>query len=366
LPTYQAQVHDRRTGKRLSRSFETRAEAKRWRQEAMVDIRRGGLALHPTGQSVEAAMTEWLAAAKAGAVRTRGRVPYAPSTLVSLEKSYRLHVRSRFGAARLDSLTLRDIQDWVEDLQRAGMCASTISSSLLPLRMLYRRAKRHGQVTVSPVDGVEVPLQRRRRRKPVDVSEVHALMNALAPADHPLWGLAIYAGLRRGELLGLYWEDVDLDERELRVERSWNPNYGYGPPKSEAGQRVVPVPDRLATILRQHAHRTQRHTGPMFLGRTGVTPPAPGPIQVRADRAWQTTGLPRTTLHACRHLYASVSAAAGVPLHELSRYMGHSSIAMTIDLYTHLFRGSQVAAAAKVNAYYDSHAPEASGHDIAA
>jgi hypothetical protein len=46
--------------------------------------------------------------------------------------------------------------------------------------------------------------------------------------------------------------------------------------------------------------------------------------------------------------------------------MGHSSIAMTIDLYTHLFRGSQVAAAAKVNAYYDSHAPEASGHDIAA
>ena len=56
----------------------------------MVDIRRGGLALHPTGQSVEAAMTEWLAAAKAGSVRTRGRVPYAPSTLASLEKSYRV------------------------------------------------------------------------------------------------------------------------------------------------------------------------------------------------------------------------------------------------------------------------------------
>lgn len=332
----------------------------------MVDIRRGDLALHPTGQSVEAAMTEWLAAAKAGSVRTRGRVPYAPSTLVSLEKSYRLHVRSRVGAARLDSLTLLEIQDWVDDLQRAGMSASTISSSLLPLRMLYRRAKRHGQVTVSPVDGVEVPLQRRRRRKPVDVSEVHALMSALAPADHPFWGLAIYAGLRRGELLGLYWEDVDLDERELRVERSWNPNYGYGPPKSEAGQRVVPVPDRLATILANTPAEPNATPAPCSLAEpASPRPPRPHSSSRRprlADHrppAHDTARLPPPLRQRQRRRRSPPTRTE--PLHG-----PHSSIAMTIDLYTHLFRGSQAAAAAKVNAYYDSHAPEASGHDIAA
>ncbi len=301
-------------------------------------------------------MTDWLAAAEAGLMRTRGGRAYAPSTLVSLERSYRLHVRARLGSARLDAVTLMDIQDWVDDLQRAGMCAATISTVLLPLRLLYRNAKRLGQVVVSPVTGVEFPAQGRRSRKPVDVAEVHALMRALAPADYPFWGLAIYAGLRRGELLGLYWEDVDLDEGVLRVERSWDPNYGYGPPKSEAGRRIVPVPGRLAVILDEHAARTARNTGPVFVGRTGVTPPAPGPIQDRADRAWRAADLPRTTLHACRHLYASVSAAAGVPLHELSRYMGHSSITMTIDLYTHLFRGTEAAAAARVNAYYDGYA----------
>lgn len=347
---------DSRTDRRLSRSFTTAAEAKRWREETAVNIRRGEIGRTPTAQTVEAAMTEWLAAAGAGTVRTRGRVPYAPSSLVSLEQGYRLHVRARFGAARLDSLTLLDVQEWVDGLEQGGMCAATITATVLPLRLLFRRAKKHGQIAVNPTDGLELPLKRQSRRKPADVSEVNALMRALAPDDHAFWGLAMYAGLRRGELLGLSWEDIDLDEGVLRVDRSWNPNYGYGPPKSQAGRRTVPVPGRLALILRSHAKQTGRCSGPVFLGRSGVTPPAPGAIQQRADRAWRAAGVQRTTLHACRHLYASVSAASGVPLHELSRYMGHSSIALTIDLYTHLFSGSEAAAAAKVNTYYDSHA----------
>jgi hypothetical protein len=163
-PSYQAQVHDARTGRRLSRTFPTRAAAKRWRQDTIVDIRRGELARHPTGQTIDAAMTDWLAAAGAGLMRTRGGRAYAPSTLVSLERAYRLHVRGRLGSARLDAVTLMDIQDWVDDLQRAGMCAATISTVLLPLRLLYRNAKRLGQVVVSPVVGVEFPAQGRRSR----------------------------------------------------------------------------------------------------------------------------------------------------------------------------------------------------------
>jgi integrase len=75
------------------------------------------------------------------------------------------------------------------------------------------------------------------------------------------------------------------------------------------------------------------------------------PIQERADAAWTAAGLERVTLHACRHLYASMSIAAGVNAHALCAYMGHSGIQVTIDLYGHLFPGNEAEASALLDAY---------------
>jgi len=75
--------------------------------------------------------------------------------------------------------------------------------------------------------------------------------------------------------------------------------------------------------------------------------------QERADAAWEAAGLARVTLHACRHLYASLSIAAGVNAHALCKYMGHSSIAVTFDLYGHLFPGNEAEAATLLDGYLD-------------
>jgi integrase len=75
------------------------------------------------------------------------------------------------------------------------------------------------------------------------------------------------------------------------------------------------------------------------------------PIQERADAAWTAAGLERVTLHACRHLYTSMSIAAGVNAHALCAYMGHSGIQVTIDLYGHLFPSNEAEASALLDAY---------------
>jgi integrase len=161
------------------------------------------------------------------------------------------------------------------------------------------------------------------------------------------------AGTRRGELLALDWPNVDLKAGVLRVKRSYDPTSGtFGRPKSKHGIRTIPITAALAPYLREHALRSGRRTGLVF-GATATRPLDSRRLQDRADDAWLALGLTRVTLHACRHLYASMSIAAGVNAHALCRYMGHSSIAVTFDLYGHLFPGNESEAAALLDEYLE-------------
>jgi integrase len=139
----------------------------------------------------------------------------------------------------------------------------------------------------------------------------------------------------------------------LRVKRSFDPTLAtFGRPKSKHGIRTIPITAALAPYLREHALRSGRRTGLVF-GATATRPLDSRRLQDRADEAWLALGLTRVTLHACRHLYASMSIAAGVNAHALCRYMGHSSIAVTFDLYGHLFPGNESEAAAFLDAYLE-------------
>jgi integrase len=159
------------------------------------------------------------------------------------------------------------------------------------------------------------------------------------------------AGLRRGELMALRVQDVDLKAGRLRVERSYDPAAcQFRPPKSRQGRRNVPISSTLAPYLRPLV--LARRDGLLF-GPSERRPFTARPIQERADAAWKAAGLERVTLHACRHLYASMSIAAGVNAHALCTYMGHSGIQVTIDLYGHLFPGNEAEASALLDAYLE-------------
>lgn len=165
--------------------------------------------------------------------------------------------------------------------------------------------------------------------------------------------MALFAGLRRGEIRGLRWQDVDFDHGLVRVERGWDDRAGPIEPKSRAGRRRVP----LAKPLRSHllGHRLRgRGAGDqlVFAGEKSMAIDTNALVR-RARAAWRRAGLEPIGLHECRHTYAAFMIAAGVNAKALSAYMGNSSITVTLDRYGHLMPGHEDEAAAMLGAYLD-------------
>ena len=231
----------------------------------------------------------------------------------------------------------------------SGCAASTARNAVLPLRAIYRRALARAEVMVNPTLGLALPAVRARRERVARPEEAAALIAAAPAGDRALWATALYAGLRRGELMALRWEDVDFDAGWIRVERGWDKAEGPIEPKSRAGRRRVP----MAQPLRAHlaAHRlAQGASGGLVFGRGGGQPFGQAVVN-RARRAWQDAGVPAIGLHECRHTYAAFMIAAGVNAKALSTYMGHSSIVVTLDRYGHLMPGNEQQAAELLSAY---------------
>ena len=160
--------------------------------------------------------------------------------------------------------------------------------------------------------------------------------------DRALWGTALYAGLRRGELTALHREDVDLATGVIRVERGWDDREGEVAPKSKQGRRKVPIPavlrDRLDAYLLDAPQ-----TGRIFIGvRDGYD---------RGRTAAEAAGVEPPTLHECRHGYAALMIAAGVNVKALSTFMGHANIRITLDQYGHLLPGAEDEAADLLDAF---------------
>jgi integrase len=140
------------------------------------------------------------------------------------------------------------VQDLVDRLVARGLSASTVRNSILPLRAIYRRVVSRSEVLVNPTLGLALPAVRGRRERVARPSEAHALLQALSVEDRAIWATALYAGLRRGELQGLRWSDIDFEAGIIRVERSWDEQVAPVAPKSRAGRRRVhaarPPPDK--------------------------------------------------------------------------------------------------------------------------
>lgn len=347
-PGYQAQVFSPRDQKTIRKTFRSLAEARAWRAEAQTALGRGVLRA-PTRITLEEAATRWCAAAAAGVVRTRGGDPYKPSALRSYEQALRTHVFPRLGRERLSAVTRNAIQDMVDEMVAAGCAPSTARNAVLPLRAIYRRAVARGDVMVNPTLGLALPAVRARRERVARPAEAAVLINVVPEGDRALWATALYAGLRRGELMALRWEDVDLDGGLLHVRRGWDKLAGPVEPKSRAGHRRVPIAQPLRARLA--AHRLAHHPGrELVFGRADGRPFGQAVIN-RARRAWKAVGLDGIGLHECRHTYAAFMIAAGVNAKALSSYMGHSSIVVTLDRYGHLMPGNEQQAAELLGEY---------------
>jgi integrase len=300
--------------------------------------------------SLRAAAEAWLEGVQRGAIRNRSGHRYKPSAIRGYEAALVSRVLPVLGGDRLTDIRRIDLQDFADALCAEGLDASTVRNTLMPLRAIFRRALARGEVAVNPTTGLELPAVDGRRDRIASPAEAATLLAALLKRDRALWATALYGGLRRGELLALRWENVDLAAGVIRVEHSWDAKEGVVAPKSRAARRTVPIAAVLRDYLVEHKLRSGRHVGLAF-GSNYAKPFTPSNVRKRANAAWTQAGLKPIGLHECRHTFASLMIAAGVNAKALSSYMGHSSVTITYDRYGHLMPGNETQAAALLDGY---------------
>ena len=352
-PTYQAQAYDARTGRQLWRTFDTISAAKLWRQDAQVALRRGTMR-PPTATTVADAAKVLIAGAHDGTILDRSGKPYKPSTARGYGQLLRAYILPTLGAQKLSEVRRRDVQDFVDELRALGLAPSTIANILDPLRVIFRRATRRDEIAIDPTDNLDLPAIRGRRDRIESPERAHEYLAVLPDSERAFWAVALFCGLRRGELRGLQWSDIEFDVGVIRVERSWDPVKGPIDVKTGAGRRAVPMAFVVRRELTAHKARTSRDAEDLVFGRTATEPFFASTIRSRANAAWQKAGLEPITPHEARHCAISYFIAAGLDWKQISTWAGHGDVRQTWNRYGHLVPGGEREAAERLSAYLDT------------
>jgi len=229
--TYEAWVWSASEQRKVSKTFPTISAAKGWRTDAAHAKRKGTLR-SPTRQTLREFAEAWLAGAKAGSVLKRSGERYKPAVIRGYEADLRRYVLDDLGAHRLSALRRRDLQALVDRLVADGRSASKVHNVLMPVRAICRYAIERDEIEVNPTTNLRLPMPTGSRDRTVTPQEAEGLLAALPEDARALWSTAFYAGLRRGELRGLRWSDIDLDGNAIAVERGWDEQEGPVAPKS--------------------------------------------------------------------------------------------------------------------------------------
>jgi integrase len=362
-PTYEAWVWSNRDKKKIRRSFPTASAARGWRTDASKLVRDKKLRA-PTSRTLRQEVDEWLAGARDGRILNKRAERYKPSVVRNYETALRLRVLPTLGDRKLADIDLADLLELKEQLLGEGHSGSTIRNSFVPLQAIYRRARRNGLVAVNPAVDLDLPTAGRRDRAATP-SQADELLAVLPDSVRPLWAVAFYAGLRRGEMRALRIRDVDFDARTIRVERSWDAKEGPVAPKSRAGTRTVFMLDSLVPFLEPLRDRWSDPDS-LFFGPAADQPFEPRAVERKAQRALTTederrkkeaeksvddaTLVVRFTFHEARHSFSTWLDAAGISETRADRYMGHSDGGVA-GRYRHPLPGQIAADAQLVDDY---------------
>jgi integrase len=270
-----------------------------------------------------------------------------PRTHELYTTAFRRHLVPRLGTFRLDEIDEDAIAVLIAELQASGLSGWTVRNILVPLGRILSHAVRRRLIAENPMSRLERrerPQVMQREMRILQPAEIEALLAAATPSYRTLLAVAIFSGLRQGELLGLQWQDADLVAGLLHVRRQLDRNGSYSRPKTPRAVRSVVLMPSLVTLLEEHRASAafSRPTDPIFATATGrpmyyrnVSRRGLGAALERAGLVH--VGAPRPRFHDLRHTFASMLIGEGLNVLYVSRQMGHASTKMTLDTYTHFF-----------------------------
>ena len=335
--------------KRKTVYAKTRKEVSEKLTTALADASKGVVA-EGGPKAVGAFLTSWLEDSVRGSVRK--------STYDRNESTVRVHLIPALGKKKLKTLTAQDLAHFYRSKLDADQSPASVHKMHVTLHKALKQAVRWGYMTKNPADDVDPPKVITKEVHPLTREEAKRLLSTVqGDRLEALYVVALHTGLRQGELLALKWDDLDLQARRLQVRRTLTKDGGkltVGPTKTAKGRRTVKLTKDAVEALRGHLTRqlaeidglgdTFEENGLVFctgkgtlINPTNLRKRSLAPLLVRA-------GLPHMNFHQLRHTAATILLLKNVNPKIVSEMLGHATIAMTLDTYSHVLPNMQDSA----------------------
>jgi integrase len=307
--------------------------------------RHSGTYIEKNAETVGELLDRWLT--------TVIRHKIKPTTLEDYTLTITKHLKPALGHIPVQALTAATVQKFYSDRLDAGIGARTVQLCHQRLQQALALAEREGIVSRNVCRSTEPPKAAPRPGTSWTAEEARRFLSAAEDDNYwPLWSLALATGLRRGELLGLRWQDLDFDRRLLTVRQSVV--LLDGSPiiqglKTDASRRAVKLSSDVVAALRTHrlAYAERRLASSqwadkdlVFCTRDGK-PLNPNNVYRNYQAIIEGAGVPRINLHGARHTHTTLALASGAPLKAVSERLGHAKSSITLDTYSHVLPDMQ-------------------------
>jgi integrase len=286
-------------------------------------------------------------------------------TLKSYRHLAKNHLYPTVGARKLRDLTPLEVTNLGATLTKKGLASATVAKVLAVLSAAYTDAESWGLVARNPCRTATRPRITQDEMKHWSPDEVKSFLASATGRCRVAFVLALNTGMRKGELAGLRWTDVDLDNFRLVVRQARPDNVSADTPKTANSKRTIPLSAAVAKELvalrdMQLANSAACEdvgipyddSGYLFTMEDG-TPYAPDRLRKDFDRRVKTWGGRKIRFHDTRHTYATCALAAGVPVKVVSEILGHATVAFTLQVYAHVLPGQFGEAAELVASIYE-------------
>lgn len=345
-------------GRRRRPAFtgETRREVQQAIARAIAD-REAGYGARPSERLTTGAyLGQWLGKSAPASLR--------PRTLAGYQSIAQRHLMPAVGHVPLAKLNGAHVQELVNGLVAGGSSPQTVRNVHAVLRRALGQAVRWGILSRNPAAAVDLPASRSFDVRALAAEDGRAVLDAVRGDQlEPLVTVALATGLRQGEALALRWQDVDLEAGQLTVRHSLHRSRGsvvLSEPKTRRSRRTVTLPAFAVTALRRQRDWFQaqsrllagsdwQEAGYVFTTSRG-TPMHAADVTRRLQRLLAAAGLPRMRFHDLRHGAATLLLAQGVHPRTVMETLGHSTIAVTMNVYSHVVPALQREAADRLDA----------------
>ena len=345
--------HDPETGKAIYKNVlgRSQAEVKEKLKQAIGEAR----ALDTT-KAGKYTVGEWMEVW----FQDYAKIKVRPSSHQTYQGYIHNHIRPNIGDIQLEKLTSLDLQKFYKKLlttgrvdrveakgQPKGLSAKTVRNIHQILSSALKLAQEQRLILTNPAEGCALPRVEHQEMKTLTTVQLASFFQeARESGVFELYYLELATGLRRGELLGLKWEDIDLELGYLRVRRQVSRINGEvveAPLKTKNAYRTLPLAEDTVSVLREQ--RKKVGNSPWVFPSPSGGPISPDSVLHMLHRVLKRAGLPKVRVHDLRHTYATLALQNGVDVKTVSGMLGHFSAGFTLDTYAHITSAAQRQAA---------------------